>query len=228
MVASKKIVIITQDSKIARFFPQECQIEILSSVKFIDTMVYGFLPDLIVIDSVYDVDVLQIRSNENFVFIPVLLLSENVSLFTHFSEMLNLPRVMLCSSHVLGNENVRKRISRIIESRKSFLPPKTSMLVKQSLIFIGERFNEKLTRDAVAKNVGACPDYLSRIFKKEMGLNLWDYVLAIRLAEAKILLERTGLEIKEVASKTGFGDPGYFDRAFKNEFGVTPGSIRKK
>ena len=95
MIASKKIVIVTQDSKIIRHFPSECQLEVVSSIKFLDTMIYGFIPDLIVVDSIYDFDVQQLRRNENFRFIPVLILSENLSLLTRFSDMLNLPRVMI-------------------------------------------------------------------------------------------------------------------------------------
>ena len=227
MIASKKIVIVTQDSKIAKLFPSECQMEIVSSINFLDTMLYGFVPDLIVIDSVYDVDIQQIRKNENFTYVPFLVLSENLSLLTKFFDMLNLPRVMLCSSHVLENQKVKKRVIQILESRKSFLPPKTSAAVKNSLRFIGERFNENLTREIIAKNAGTCTDYLSRNIKKEMGLNLWDYVLAVRINEAKILLERTGLSVKEIASKTGFNDPSYFNRIFRREFGLAPGKIRE-
>ncbi|MBQ1662746.1 MAG: helix-turn-helix transcriptional regulator [Treponema sp.] len=226
MLASKKIVIVTQDSKIARHFPSDCQMEIVSSIKFLDTMLYGFVPDMIVVDSVYDVDVQQIRRNENFSYTPILILSENLSLLTHFSQMLNLPRLMLCSSHVIENQKVKKRITQILESRKSFLPPKSSASVKLSLRLIGERFNENLTRDLISKNVGTSSDYLSRVFKKEMGLNLWDYVLAVRTSEAKILLERTGLSIKDVAAKTGFTDPAYFTRVFHKEYGIAPTRIR--
>ena len=87
MIASKKIVIVTQDSKIAKLFPSECQMEIVSSINFLDTMLYGFVPDLIVIDSVYDVDIQQIRKNENFTYVPFLVLSENLSLLTKFFDM---------------------------------------------------------------------------------------------------------------------------------------------
>ena len=62
--------------------------------------------------------------------------------------------------------------------------------------------------------------------EKEMGLNLWDYVLAVRTSEAKILLERTGLSIKDVAAKTGFTDPAYFTRVFHKEYGIAPTRIR--
>ena len=226
MIASKKIVIVTQDSKIIRHFPSECQLEVVSSIKFLDTMIYGFIPDLIVVDSIYDFDVQQLRRNENFRFIPVLILSENLSLLTRFSDMLNLPRVMICSLHLIENPEVKKRIRQILESRKSFLPPKTSSIVKLSLRFIEDRFAENITREMIAKNVGSCADYLSRVFKKEMGLNLWDYVMAVRVSEAKILLERTGLSVKEIAAKTGFRDPSYFNRVFRREFGLAPGSIR--
>lgn len=228
MLLSKKIIIVSQDSKVSKFFPSECQMEIVSSINFLDTGIFGFAPDLIVVDSIYDVDILKIRKNENLSFVPVLILSDNLSMIKKFSDIVFCPRVMICSKFVLENDKIKKRIIQIIESKKSFLPPKTSSIAKKSLKFIEEHFGENLTRESIAKNVECNVDYLSRIFKKEMGLKLWDYVLEIRLAEAKILLERTGLNVQDISSKTGFNDLSYFDRAFKNRFSKSPKEIREE
>ena len=225
---SKKIAIVSQNSKVTEYFPMDCQIEIVSSIQFLDSVLYGFVPDLIVVDSIYDIDVLQIRKNKNFFDIPLLILSENLSFLTKFFDLLNFPRIMLCSTNFLENPKIKKRIEKILESKQSFLPPKTSALVKLSQRFIGERFGENLTREMISKNVKTSCDYLSRIFKTELGLNLWDYVLLVRLNEAKILLEHSGLSVKEISQKTGFHDPAYFNRMFHREFNISPGKIRIK
>jgi len=74
---------------------------------------------------------------------------------------------------------------------------------------------------------GTSEDYLSKIFRAEMGLLLWDYLTLTRLHEAGHLLSQTGLSVSEVAARTGFEDPAYFNRIFKKHFGQPPGQFRK-
>lgn len=53
------------------------------------------------------------------------------------------------------------------------------------------------------------------------------YFRAMRLHRAKTLLQTTQMHISEIAFEVGFKDPAHFTRAFKEEFGVNPGEIRK-
>ena len=71
-------------------------------------------------------------------------------------------------------------------------------------------------------------DYLTRIFHKEMGLSLWEYLNRHRIHLATELLLHTNNTIYEVAEKTGFQDQAYFCRVFKKIHGVPPGKIRTK
>lgn len=53
------------------------------------------------------------------------------------------------------------------------------------------------------------------------------FIRSIRLQKAKELIETTDKTISEIAYDTGFNDPSWFSRAFKEEFGFPPSNISK-
>ena len=69
------------------------------------------------------------------------------------------------------------------------------------------------------------PAYLSSLFKRETDTSLLSYINAVRLDEAKRLLEQ-GLSVAKIAEQTGFRDSGALIRVFKKETGMTPGQYR--
>ena len=68
-------------------------------------------------------------------------------------------------------------------------------------------------------------DYLTRIFRKELGISPWDYLNRYRIYLASELLRQEAMSVNEVASRTGFQDQAYFCRVFKKIKGVTPGKM---
>ncbi|CAK4842426.1 unnamed protein product [Aphanomyces euteiches] len=69
-------------------------------------------------------------------------------------------------------------------------------------------------------------DYLSRIFKKEMGTSIHDYIILQKMSKSKELLTQTGQSIKEIAYLLGFEDEKYFMKLFKKYEQVTPTDYR--
>jgi transcriptional regulator GlxA family with amidase domain len=59
-----------------------------------------------------------------------------------------------------------------------------------------------------------------------MGMTPLDYVHALRLEEAKQMLERTDLAIAEVANEIGYEDTSFFGRLFRRKVGLTPAEYR--
>lgn len=87
---------------------------------------------------------------------------------------------------------------------------------------------EEKTRESLASEVFMNPDYLSKLFKKNTGSSLMDYVTKVRIERAKELLERTVLTISEIAIETGYSNTAYFTKMFKKYTnGVTPREYRK-
>lgn len=88
--------------------------------------------------------------------------------------------------------------------------------------FIKENLSEQLSRKQISASVFLSPDYVSRVFRLETGIQLSEYIAKVRMAEACHLLESTDLPIGEIAYKTGFCDAAYFSKVFRIRNGVTP------
>lgn len=85
-----------------------------------------------------------------------------------------------------------------------------------------------LTAAAVAAEFGFSTDYLSRVYRREFGINLKAGICRHRLARAENLLRNTNFGIKEVAELCGFDDENGFVKFFGYHSGVTPTAYRNE
>ena len=72
------------------------------------------------------------------------------------------------------------------------------------------------------------PSHLSNLFKKETGTNFSSYLTDVRMQAAGKLLKSPDMLIYEVAEKTGYSNGGYFGKAFKKYWGVSPEEYKKE
>ena len=70
------------------------------------------------------------------------------------------------------------------------------------------------------------PEYLSMLFKREMGMNFSIFLKEFRISHAKRLLKETDMKIYEVAQECGYSNSNYFARIFKEVTGVSPAEYR--
>src|SRR3546814_3727307 len=75
---------------------------------------------------------------------------------------------------------------------------------------------------------GLKPRTFARRFRTATGYQPIDYVQALRVEEAKQILETEALGIEEIAESVGYDDPASFRRLFKRKAGITPASYRRK
>ncbi len=85
-----------------------------------------------------------------------------------------------------------------------------------------------LQRDELAAMVHVSSGYLGRIFKKETGLAISDYIMKKRIAVAKQLLCKTNLSITDVSARVGISYSSYFTKVFKEQVGMTPQEYRQQ
>lgn len=228
MYGKKNVLVIGGNTSALNAFSSRYDTEIISSVHFIDTVLFTFVPDLIVFDSVYDADVRAVRSHERLTWVPVLILLEDISYLANFKLISETPGVILCNTSVSGNTDFLLHVQKMVEKKSAWNTTKASCFVKKALLFINKNVHRAFTRAEIGEALGLSQDYLSRIFKQEMGMCLWDYVLALRLQEAKALLCETMLSAKEIAARTGFSSAAYFSRQFQRYFLLSPGMFRKR
>jgi transcriptional regulator GlxA family with amidase domain len=67
----------------------------------------------------------------------------------------------------------------------------------------------------------------SRKFRQETGQTIADFVTSVRIDVACRLLTETGMPVKAVAGRGGFGSTASLRRAFMDHFGVTPARYRE-
>lgn len=100
--------------------------------------------------------------------------------------------------------------------------------IEKSLKYIHENFKQKLPLQLVSSYVFVNPQYFSRIFKKEVGINYIDYVNNLKIEYACKLLETTNYPAYRISSECGFADPSYFNRVFVQQKNMTPKVYRRK
>ncbi|OBZ16035.1 AraC family transcriptional regulator [Bacillus sp. FJAT-26390] len=100
-------------------------------------------------------------------------------------------------------------------------------LAAQALRYIHEHYKEPITLDQLAQTLNYSAKNLSKVFKKETGYSLIDYVIQVRINNAKELLARTDATIQEIAESVGYSDRLYFTRVFKKYAGISPGSYKE-
>ncbi|MBT2289987.1 helix-turn-helix transcriptional regulator [Paenibacillus albidus] len=86
---------------------------------------------------------------------------------------------------------------------------------------------EEITLEQIAEHFKYNKNYLSRIYKKHVGIGIAEQFIKFRLKHAKELLTETDLSINEIASEVGYEDSKYFMRLFKKYESVTPTQYRK-
>lgn len=94
--------------------------------------------------------------------------------------------------------------------------------------YIHENYREDINRDDIAASVFLTPNYLSKVFRKETGLTLREYINDCRISEAKKLLATTSQSISDIAFDLGFENVSYFSTVFKKECGLGPLAWRNK
>ncbi|MEW9700543.1 response regulator [Paenibacillus sp. SI8] len=94
--------------------------------------------------------------------------------------------------------------------------------------YIDDHLREDITREQIADYVHFNPAYLSRLFKKETGTSLTDYMLVRRIDKSKDLLASSQIKIGDIADMVGYGNIPYFTKMFKKSTGRTPREYRKE
>ena len=99
--------------------------------------------------------------------------------------------------------------------------------VFQAKCLVREQFsNPDLSVQDIAGTLGCSADYLSHLFHTEMKERLTHYIQRIRVEGAILALGTTALTISEIAYASGFADPAYFARVFKQHKSVGPQEFR--
>ncbi|WP_282937616.1 AraC family transcriptional regulator [Paenibacillus sp. RC67] len=105
--------------------------------------------------------------------------------------------------------------------------PQKSRHVEKMLQWIEMHFKEPFELSKMAEELFLSPNYISGLFHKVTGKKIIEYITTRRMQEACLLLHSPSASIHEVAKQSGFDDPSYFTRIFKQRYGQTPRQYRR-
>ena len=101
-------------------------------------------------------------------------------------------------------------------------------VIAEMLWVLESRSREPLDLEELASVTGRSKSYLSRVFPLVTGYSVTGYLRGRRLSEAARLLADGAPDILSVALDFGYGSHEAFTRAFRDQFGVTPQSVRQR
>ncbi len=119
-----------------------------------------------------------------------------------------------------------KALAMLIARKSMTKSPQNDMVgrVKQ---FLQHNMAEDVTVQQLADLVYVSKSYLSRIFRRQTGMSLNDYLQKLRVEAAKSILVSSNLSVEEVSSMVGYHSPKYFYRVFLSNTGMSPREFRK-
>ena len=93
--------------------------------------------------------------------------------------------------------------------------------------YLQEHLAEEISLSILAEEFHLSAQYISQLFKSEIGVGFLAYLTNIRMEQAKKLLLSTPLPIAEVSEQSGYGDYRVFTKVFKKAEGITPSQYRR-
>lgn len=123
--------------------------------------------------------------------------------------------------------NHRQKNDRETSSLVKEVDPLELSTVERVIQYVKSKVPGEVTLTEAANYVNLNPSYLSKLFKDKTEQNFVDFVLEIRMNEARRLLVSTSLRVTEIADRLGYSDITYFSNMFKRKTGVTPSEYRK-
>lgn len=93
--------------------------------------------------------------------------------------------------------------------------------------YIQEHLEADIHRHDIAEHIHLNVDYMGRLFKKNKGISLKEYIIEQKMYMARNLLKTTMLPVSFVASRVGYSNFSYFSRIYKKVIGVSPTDERK-
>lgn len=105
------------------------------------------------------------------------------------------------------------------------VPVQTDIL-QRVLDYVRKNLNSPLSTTDIAGAVGLSRSYLSRYFKRELGVNLSDYVRRMKLEESRSLLLYSDKTISQISNFLCFSSQSHYQTLFKKQYGMTPMEYR--
>ena len=123
--------------------------------------------------------------------------------------------------------SLERGIGRIVQANYEEKLNRENLPVRMAKQFMQDHLRDQIRLEDIAASAALSSAYFSSLFKKNTGINVSEYLLDMRIAEAKRLLKSSTLNISEIADRVGYSDPKHFSKVFAKVTLVKPNQYRK-
>ncbi|MFW5981164.1 MAG: helix-turn-helix domain-containing protein [bacterium] len=172
----------------------------------------------------------KILKDLNFTFNKAISLKNEITIEKYIiqiqQEVFETPEVNLTIlKNIFSNLLIELKREIHYQNKQNTTIPENILTVKK---YIDLHYSENLTLDFLSVYANISKPYLIKQFKEYYSITPIEYVIFLRLEEAKRLLLDNNMSIKDIAQEVGYKDIYYFSRQFKERFKQSPSMYRKK
>ncbi len=131
--------------------------------------------------------------------------------------------------YILKNEtsvHFLKIIQFLSENHIQYMNPE-NILFRKIRSYIDSNFLTGITMNSLAENIGFSPEYIIRLFKKEIGITPHQYIISQKMQLASSYLVSSDKTITQIADELMFYDSHHFSQTFTRYTGLRPSVYRK-
>ncbi|MBD3920632.1 response regulator [Paenibacillus sp. PR3] len=151
---------------------------------------------------------------------------------SHLRQYLRIPFQVISSELIEDFNLVPAEIRRLRQASHSHMYEQDERggdrAIETAIQYIKSHFNEDLSLERVASVVYLNPVYFSQLFKQKTGQGYKEFVIQLRLEQAKRLLHNPSLKLADVAERIGYQDLRHFSQQFRKRFSLTPSEYRQQ
>lgn len=105
---------------------------------------------------------------------------------------------------------------------------KHNALVERIKRYVNQHYKDNISLTEIAGEVFMSPTYICAVFKRETGKTINEYMIEMKMNEAKKMLESTKVKIMDISEDLGYENSQYFSYSFKKYTGETPQQYRNR
>jgi AraC-like DNA-binding protein len=137
---------------------------------------------------------------------------------------LNISDSIQCSTDII---NVCSQFLISLRKGSQNSPIVKTPLIRSAMSYMEEHIGDAFSLDELCSYLNISKFYLAHSFKTQTGFSPTEYLITLRLSNAKSMLRCTSIPIGEIAERCGFNSSSYFIQTFKKKEGITPLAYRK-
>lgn len=173
------------------------------------------------------IDINYVKELYSFIVISIInFTNESIDIIEADYKVMN--EKILSANYLEDITTILEESFYILNNKYSSSMNNYSYSIRKAIKYMNDNYCNGINLSDVARHVSLSSEYLSRLFKDEIGINFIVYLNNIRLKHAIKMLEKSDLKVYEIAEKVGYSNLSYFSTVFKKNFGINPFEYKNK